>query len=69
MLQSFREIAENQVIENFRDKNFVIATFFHDYYHAAACADISERYRSAHNFTWLGVGLVVQFLTSLLLEM
>ena len=33
---NFREIAENPMIENFRDKIFVIATFFHDYHRAAA---------------------------------
>ena len=36
MVQNFREIAENPIIENFRDKNFVIATFFRDYHRAAA---------------------------------
>ena len=29
---NFREIAENPIIENFRDKNFVIATFFREYH-------------------------------------
>ena len=32
----FREIAENPIIENFCDKNFVIATFFRDYRRTAA---------------------------------
>ena len=36
MVQNFREIAENPMIENFRDKNFVITTFFRDYHRAAA---------------------------------
>ena len=36
MVQNFREIAENPMIENFRDKNFVIAMFFRDYHRAAA---------------------------------
>ena len=36
MVQNFREIDENPIIENFRDKNFVIATFFRDYCRAAA---------------------------------
>ena len=31
MVQKFRETAENPTKENFRDKNFVIATFFRDY--------------------------------------
>ena len=31
MVQNFREIAENHINVNFRDKNFVIATFFRDY--------------------------------------
>ena len=30
MVQNFREIAENPMIENFRNKNFVFITFFHD---------------------------------------
>ena len=36
MVHNFRDIAENPMIESFRDKNFVITTFFHDYHHAAA---------------------------------
>ena len=36
MVQNFREIAENPIIENFRDKNFVIATFFREYRRAAS---------------------------------
>ena len=36
MVQNFREITENPIIEIFRDKNFVIATFFRDYRRAAA---------------------------------
>ena len=36
MVQNFREIPENPMIENVRNKNFMIATFFHDYHHAAA---------------------------------
>ena len=36
MVQNFREITENPLIENFRDKNFVITTFFRDYHCAAA---------------------------------
>ena len=36
MVQNFREIAENPINENFRDKTFVIATFFRDYRHGAA---------------------------------
>ena len=36
MVQNFRDVAKNPMIENFHDKNFVIATFFRDYYHAAA---------------------------------
>ena len=57
MVQNFREIAENPIIENFRDKNFVIATFFREYHCAAAPvrtvnAD-NSCCSSAHNFTWL----------------
>ena len=33
MVQNFREIAENHMNVNFRDKNFVIATFFRDYHY------------------------------------
>ena len=36
MVQNFCEIAENSMIENFHDKNFVIARFFNDYHRAAA---------------------------------
>jgi hypothetical protein len=36
VVQKFRETAENPMNENFRDKNFVIATFFRDYCRAAA---------------------------------
>ena len=36
MVQNFREIAENPMIENFHDKNFVIATFFHDHHRTVA---------------------------------
>ena len=36
MVEKFREIAENPMIENFHDKNFVITTFFCDYHRAAA---------------------------------
>ena len=36
MVQNFHEIAENPMNENFRDKNFVIATFFREYHRAAA---------------------------------
>ena len=35
VVQKFRETAENPMKEHFRDKNFVIATFFRDYRHAA----------------------------------
>ena len=35
-MQNFHEIAENPIIENFRDKNFVIATFFRYHHRAAA---------------------------------
>ena len=38
MVQNFHEIAENHMNVNLRDKNFVIATFFRDYRHAAAPA-------------------------------
>ena len=31
MVQKFREIAKNHLNVNFRDKNFVIVTFFRDY--------------------------------------
>ena len=31
MVQNFREIAKNHMNVNFRDKIFVIATFFRDY--------------------------------------
>ena len=31
MAQNFHEIAENPMNENFRDKNFVIATYFREY--------------------------------------
>ena len=58
MVQNFREIAENPIIEKFRDKNFMIATFIREYHRAAAPtqtvdADVS-RCSSAHNYTWLG---------------
>ena len=33
---NFRKIAKNPMIENFRDKNFVIATFIRDYHRTAA---------------------------------
>ena len=36
MVQNFYEIAENPMIENFYDKNLVIATFFRDYHCATA---------------------------------
>ena len=36
MVQNFHEIAEKPMIKNFRDKNFVIATFLRDYNHATA---------------------------------
>ena len=36
VVQNFYEIAENPIIENFRNKNFMIATFFRDYRRAAA---------------------------------
>ena len=36
MVQNFCEIAENPMIENFRDKKFMITTFFRDYHRAAA---------------------------------
>ena len=36
MVQNFREIAENHMNVNFRDKNFMIATFFRDYLRATA---------------------------------
>jgi hypothetical protein len=36
VVQKFRETAENLMNENFRDKNFVIATFFRDYRRVAA---------------------------------
>jgi hypothetical protein len=36
VVQKFREIAKNPINENFRDKNFVIATFFRDYRRVAA---------------------------------
>ena len=36
MVQNFRDVAKNPMIKNFHDKNFVIATFFRDYHHAAA---------------------------------
>ena len=36
MVQNFRENAKNHMNANFRDKNFVIATFFRDYLLAAA---------------------------------
>ena len=35
MVQKFRETAENPMKEKFRDKNFVIATYFRDYRRAA----------------------------------
>ena len=38
MVQNFREIAKNHMNVNFRDKNFVIAKFFHDYLSTAAPA-------------------------------
>ena len=48
MVQNFREIAKNHMNVNFRDKNFVIATFFRDYLRAD-----NSRCRSAHNsYTW-----------------
>ena len=58
MVQNVREIAENPIIENFRDKNFVIATFFREYHRATAPArtvDANNSHcSSAHNYTWLG---------------
>ncbi len=40
--------------ENFRDKNFVIATFFRDFCRVAARARAdNSRYRPAHNCTCL----------------
>ena len=36
MVQNFHEIAENPINKNFRDKNFVIATSFHEYRRTAA---------------------------------
>ena len=36
MVQNFHEIADNPIIENFYDKNFVITIFFCDYHHAMA---------------------------------
>ena len=36
MVQNFRKIAKNHKNVNFRDKNFVITRFFHDYLCAAA---------------------------------
>ena len=58
MVQNFREIAENSITEKFRDKNFVIATFFCEYHLAAAPARTvdadNSRCSSAHNYTWLG---------------
>ncbi|MCG8626104.1 MAG: hypothetical protein MJE68_29415, partial [Proteobacteria bacterium] len=41
MVQNFREIAENPMIENFRDKNFVIATFFRDSHRARAATSVT----------------------------
>ena len=47
------------MIENFRDKNFVIATFFHDYQVLCRSTRVDDsRSHSTHNCTWLGVGLV-----------
>ena len=58
MVQNFREIAEHPITENFRDKNFVITTFFREYHRAAAPARTvdadNSRCSSAHNYTWLG---------------
>ena len=49
MVQNFREIAKNHMNVNFRDKNFVITKFFHDYCYSAE----NSRCRSAHNsYTW-----------------
>jgi hypothetical protein len=36
VVQKFCEIAKNPMNEKFRDKNFVIATFFRDYRRVAA---------------------------------
>jgi hypothetical protein len=36
VVQKFLEIAKNPMNENFRDKNFVIATIFRDYHRMAA---------------------------------
>ena len=48
VVQNFREIAKNCMNVNFRDKNFMIAMFFHDYLHVD-----NSRCRSAHNsYTW-----------------
>ena len=38
MVQNFREIAKNHMNVKFRDKNFVIAKFFHDYLRTTAPA-------------------------------
>ena len=40
MVQKFCEIAKNHLNVNFRDKNFVITTFFHDYCRAAPAQTI-----------------------------
>ena len=58
MAQNFREIAENHMNVNFRDKNFVIATFFRDYRHAAAPARTVHVVAPPTIFT-RGVGLEV----------
>ena len=43
VVQNFREIAENPINENFRDKNFVIATFFRDYPRVRVAAPVPVR--------------------------
>ena len=47
---NFREIAENLMNVNFRDKNFVIATFFRDYH--GARIDNTRCHSTRNSYTW-----------------
>ena len=40
MVQNFCEIAENDMNVHFRNKNFVIITFFRDYCYSSACCGV-----------------------------
>ena len=58
MVQKFREITKNHLNVNFRDKNFVIATLFHDYRRFAAPTRTSHIVAPPTNLA-RGIGLDV----------